>query len=66
MLYRRPRRPMEEEEVLAARLFRNGVLVLPGTVCKFPGHLRISLTASLDMVQRSLPRFARTLDEATG
>ena len=64
--YLLPRCPIEDDEVFAEHLFRNGVLVLPGTVCEFPGHFRISLTASLDMVQRSLPRFAKTLDEATG
>ncbi len=62
--YLLPRCPVEDDEAFADHLFQNGVLVLPGTVCEFPGHLRISLTASLDMVERSLPRFAKTLEEA--
>jgi aspartate aminotransferase len=37
------------------------VFVLPGSVLNSPGHFRISLTASDDMVARSLPLFAEAL-----
>jgi len=31
------------------------VLVLPGTTCESPGHFRISLTGTPEMIERSLP-----------
>ena len=34
-----------------------GVLVMPGALFETPGFFRISLTASEDMVRRSLPVF---------
>jgi aspartate aminotransferase len=37
------------------------VLVLPGQVVEMPGYFRISLTATDDMVERSLPVFERAL-----
>jgi aspartate aminotransferase len=40
-------------EMLAER----GVLVLPGTTCASPGHFRISLTGTAEMIERSLPVF---------
>ncbi len=36
-----------------------GVFVLPGSLMNAPGHFRVSLTASDDMVARALPAFAR-------
>ena len=37
-----------------------GVFVLPGSLMNAPGHFRVSLTASDDMVARALPAFARS------
>jgi aspartate aminotransferase len=52
------RAPIDDDEVFAARLADHGVLVLPGSVVEVPGWMRISLTASDDMVERGLPEFA--------
>ena len=38
-----------------AALARRGVYVLPGTVFARPGHFRISLTATMEMLERALP-----------
>jgi aspartate aminotransferase len=40
------------------------VLVLPGTVVEVPGWFRISLTASDQMVEDGIPRFAAAYAEA--
>jgi aspartate aminotransferase len=40
------------------RLAQSDVFVLPGSVMAAPGHFRISLTASDEMVDRALPVFA--------
>jgi aspartate aminotransferase len=40
------------------------VLVLPGTIVEVPGWFRVSLTASDEMVEASLPRFAAAMHEA--
>jgi len=39
----------------AAALAERGVYVLPGTVFDRPGHFRISLTATMEMLERALP-----------
>jgi aspartate/methionine/tyrosine aminotransferase len=41
----------------ADRLAERGVYVMPGTLFERPRHFRISLTASLEMVDRALPAF---------
>lgn len=41
----------------ADRLAERAVFVMPGTLFERPRHFRISLTASLDMVDRALPAF---------
>jgi len=51
------RAPIDDDEAYAARLADHGVLVLPGSVVEVPGWMRISLTASDDMVQRGLAGF---------
>jgi aspartate aminotransferase len=52
------RAPIDDDQAFAARLADHGVLVLPGSVVEVPGWFRVSLTASDDMVDRGLPRFA--------
>lgn len=39
----------------AAALAERGVYVLPGTVFDRPGHFRISLTATMEMLEQALP-----------
>jgi aspartate aminotransferase len=56
------RSPIEDDEAFAAVLADHGILVLPGSVVEVPGWFRLSLTASGDMVERAIPRFAAALD----
>lgn len=55
--YLLPRSPLADDTAFAALLARNDVFVLPGRIVELPGYFRISLTASDDMVERSIPRF---------
>ena len=57
--YLLPKAPVEDDVAFVDRLGEEGVLVLPGTVVEMPGWFRISLTATDDMIERSLPVFAR-------
>ena len=58
------RSPLADDEAFTKILARHKVLVLPGTVVEAPGWFRISLTASDDMVERGIPRYAQALAEA--
>ena len=51
------RSPDPDDAAFAKRLAAQGVLVLPGGTCNAPGYFRISLTATNDMIDRSLPVF---------
>jgi len=57
------RSPIADDALFAEVLGRHGVLVLPGTIVETPGWFRISLTASDEMVDDGIPRFAAALDE---
>jgi aspartate aminotransferase len=59
--YLLPRCPILDDWAFARRLAREKVLVLPGQVVEMPGHFRLSLTATDDMVERSLPVFERAI-----
>jgi aspartate aminotransferase len=56
-----PRSPGPDDWAFARTLARDKVLVLPGQVVEMPGYFRISLTATDDMVERSLPVFERAI-----
>jgi len=58
------RSPDPDDLAFADRLAGMGALVLPGTIVECPGWFRISLTASDEMVERSLPAFGTALTEA--
>jgi aspartate aminotransferase len=51
------RTPWEDDQAFAELLAECAVLVLPGTVFEYPGHFRISLTASDATIERSLAGF---------
>ncbi len=51
------RSPEPDDVAFVGRLAEQGVLVLPGTTCGAPGHFRISLTGTGEMIERSLPVF---------
>ena len=51
------RSPEPDDVAFCRRLADRKVLALPGTICEAPGHVRISLTASNEMIDRALPVF---------
>jgi aspartate aminotransferase len=55
------RSPEPNDAAFAERLANDGVLVLPGTTCGAPGFFRISLTATMEMIERSLPAFRNAI-----
>jgi aspartate aminotransferase len=55
------RSPDPDDVAFMERLAGEKVLVLPGTTCESPGHFRISLTATPDMIERSLPVFGAAI-----
>jgi aspartate aminotransferase len=52
------RSPIEDDEAFVARLAEDDVFVLPGSTINLPGWFRISLTASDEMIEASIERFA--------
>ncbi len=64
--YTMARSPIPDDAAFAETLARHRVLVLPGSVVEVPGWFRISLTASDEMVEAGIPRFAAAWQEATG
>ncbi len=58
------RAPEDDDRAFSDRLAEEGVYVLPGAVFEMPGHFRLSLTASDDMVERSLDAFRRVAPRA--
>jgi aspartate aminotransferase len=56
--YTMARSPIADDVAFTDVMARHRVLVLPGTIVEVPGWFRISLTASDEMVDGSLERFA--------
>jgi aspartate aminotransferase len=62
--YTMARSPIPDDVAFTDLLARHRVLVLPGTIVEVPGWFRISLTASDQMVEDGIPRFAAAFAEA--
>lgn len=62
--YLLPQAPLADDRAFCALLAEQGVTVLAGHVIELPGYFRICLTATDDMVDRSLPIFARVIEQA--
>ncbi len=58
------RSPLEDDRAFCDLLRAHDVFVLPGSMFEMPGWFRISITANDDMVERSLPGFAKAIQEA--
>ncbi len=56
--YVTPKTPIDDDATFAKELAKEGVFCLPGHVVQMPGHLRASVTASDEMIERALPKFA--------
>jgi aspartate aminotransferase len=53
------RSPIQDDVAFGEILADEGVLILPGSIVEVPGWIRVSLTASDEMVERSLAGFER-------
>lgn len=60
------RSPLADDVAFTELLARHHVYVLPGSLCELPGWLRICLTATEAMIERSIPGFAAAFAEAHG
>jgi aspartate aminotransferase len=54
--------PEPDDYGFAMKLAEHGVLVLPGRASEGPGYFRISLTGTRDMIERSIPVFAKLVE----
>jgi aspartate aminotransferase len=61
--YLLPRSPLPDDWAFVESLASRDVFCLPGCVVELPGYFRISLTASDEMIERALPRFAVAWEE---
>jgi aspartate aminotransferase len=59
-----PRSPIPDDVAFVQHLAERKVFVLPGTLMEAPGWFRISLTATEEMIERSLPVFEEALAAA--
>ncbi|WP_167043750.1 aminotransferase class I/II-fold pyridoxal phosphate-dependent enzyme [Salinibacterium sp. ZJ454] len=59
-----PESPLEDDAAFIAALDREGVLVLPGRMFETPGFFRVSLTATMQTIEQSIPRFAAAFARA--
>ena len=55
--YLLPQAPIADDRAFCALLAEQGVAVLPGHVIDLPGYFRISLTATDETIEKSLPLF---------
>ena len=49
--------PDPDDGAFVERIAEDGVLVFPGVTCGSPGYFRISLTATIEMIEDGLPVF---------
>jgi len=59
------RSPVDDDRAFAEVLRTHDVFVLPGAMFEMPGWFRLSVTANDDMVERSLPGFAKAISEVS-
>lgn len=57
------RSPLPDDRTFLQHLAQHDIFCLPGDVVECPGHFRVSLTASEEMIERALPGFAAALEE---
>jgi aspartate aminotransferase len=62
--YLMPRCPIPDDALFCEWLGEEKIIAMPGSFMDLPGYFRLSLTASDDMIERSLPGFARAMARA--
>jgi aspartate aminotransferase len=60
------RSPLTDDVGFTDQLAQQGIFCLPGSVAEIPGYFRISLTANEEMIARSVPGFAKAIEQAAG
>jgi aspartate aminotransferase len=60
-----PRTPIPDDVAFVKALLKEGILAVPGSGFGRAGYFRLSLTVPYEMIERSLPGFARALQTAT-
>jgi len=60
-----PESPLADDQAFVSLLAEEGVLLFPGRLFETPGFFRISLTATMDTIEASIPRFAAAFARAT-
>ena len=60
-----PKTPIPDDAAFVRLLQDEGVLAVPGSGFGRGGYMRLSLTVTLDTINRSLPAFGRVLDKIT-
>ncbi len=63
--YLLPKSPIPDDVRFCEMLAEEDVFVLPGSICEIPGYFRITFTATDEMIERALPRFAAAMARAT-
>lgn len=59
-----PKSPWDDDWTFWQLLMEHNIFGVPGQALEFPGFFRLSLTASDEMVERSLPGFAVAIEHA--
>jgi len=62
--YLMPRSPITDDERFCEWLTEEKIIAMPGSFLELPGYFRLSLTATDNMIDRSLPGFARAMKRA--
>jgi len=62
--YLMPRSPIQDDETFCEWLAEDGIVAMPGRFLDLPGFFRLSLTATDEMIERSLEGFARAIERA--
>ncbi|MGH2452858.1 MAG: aminotransferase class I/II-fold pyridoxal phosphate-dependent enzyme [bacterium] len=59
--YLMPRSPIPDDQMFCEWLVEEKIIAMPGSFLDLPAYFRLSLTATDDMIDRSLPGFARAM-----
>jgi aspartate aminotransferase len=62
--YLMPLSPLGDDVRYCDWLGESGIIAMPGSFLELPGYFRLSLTATDEMIERSLPGFARAIERA--
>lgn len=58
------RSPWDDDAKFVELLNHYSIFAIPGSLMDFPGYIRLSLTASDDMIDRAIPKFGEALQQA--